>query len=121
MWTANTERFSLQSKGLNSTAEELMQSIKKNVSEVSPSTIFAVASILEGVGCRYSKSRSQSSDVTSDVWGNFGRGKGEKREREKRGKGRKQEYEIGKGEEEGTERKREEGEKGEGRRGRGKG
>ena len=49
LWTANTERFSAQEKGLNSTADELMTSIKANAAEVSPSTLFAVASILEGV------------------------------------------------------------------------
>lgn len=49
LWTANTERFCDVAKGLNETAEELLQSIKNDVEEVSPSTIFAVASILEGV------------------------------------------------------------------------
>lgn len=47
MWTANTERFSGIETGLNDTAENLMQSIKLSKSEVSPSTIFAVASIME--------------------------------------------------------------------------
>lgn len=49
LWTANTERFSSVTEGLNDTAKNLMQSIKSNASEVSPSTLFAVASILEGV------------------------------------------------------------------------
>ena len=49
MWTANTERFCDVSQGLNDTAENLIKSIKKNESEVSASTVFAVASILEGV------------------------------------------------------------------------
>ena len=49
LWTANTERFCDVAKGLNETADELLQSIKNDVDEVSPSTIFAVASILEGV------------------------------------------------------------------------
>lgn len=48
MWTANTERFCEIRSGLNMTAEELMESIKNSDSEVSPSTIYAVASILEG-------------------------------------------------------------------------
>jgi myo-inositol-1-phosphate synthase len=48
LWSANTERFSSVETGLNTTADELMQSIKDNKSEVSPSTLFAVASILEG-------------------------------------------------------------------------
>lgn len=49
LWTANTERFSDVREGLNDTAENLLQSIKNDVDEVSPSTLFAVASILEGV------------------------------------------------------------------------
>ena len=49
MWTANTERFCDVAKGLNDTAENLLRSINSNEDEVSPSTIFAVASVLEGV------------------------------------------------------------------------
>jgi myo-inositol-1-phosphate synthase len=48
LWTANTERFSEVKPGLNQTADELLQSIQQNADEVSPSTIFVVASILEG-------------------------------------------------------------------------
>ncbi len=36
-------------EGLNDTAENLMKSIEKNESEVAPSQLYAVASILEGV------------------------------------------------------------------------
>lgn len=49
LWTANTERFSEEIKGLNDTSDNLLKSICKNESEISPSTLFAVASILEGV------------------------------------------------------------------------
>ena len=49
VWTANTERFCDVQEGLNTTANELMISIAMDKDEVSPSTIFAVASILEGV------------------------------------------------------------------------
>jgi len=49
LWTANTERFCDVAEGLNDTAATLLQSIAANKDEVSPSTIFAVASILEGV------------------------------------------------------------------------
>ena len=49
LWTANTERFCDVKQGLNDTAENLLDSIRKSESEVSPSTVFAVASILEGV------------------------------------------------------------------------
>lgn len=48
LWTANTERFCEVREGLNDTAENLMASIERNESEISPSTLFAVASILEG-------------------------------------------------------------------------
>ncbi|RDD36484.1 Inositol-3-phosphate synthase 1-A [Trichoplax sp. H2] len=48
LWTANTERFADVRIGLNDTADNLLDSIKKNESEISPSTLFAVASILEG-------------------------------------------------------------------------
>ena len=48
LWTANTERFSDVKQGLNLTADEMLNSIKTNAYEVSPSQIFAVASILEG-------------------------------------------------------------------------
>ena len=49
LWTANTERFCDVAEGLNDTAENLLHSINSNEEEVSPSTIFAVASVLEGV------------------------------------------------------------------------
>ncbi|PCH35684.1 Myo-inositol-1-phosphate synthase [Wolfiporia cocos MD-104 SS10] len=47
-WTANTERYSDIIPGVNDTADNLLASIKSSHSEISPSTIFAVASILEG-------------------------------------------------------------------------
>ena len=49
LWTANTERFCDIRPGLNDTAANLINSIKKSDEEVSASTVFAVASILEGV------------------------------------------------------------------------
>jgi myo-inositol-1-phosphate synthase len=48
VWTANTERFASIEEGINDTAENLLASIERTESEVSASTIFAVASILEG-------------------------------------------------------------------------
>lgn len=48
LWTANTERFSDIVAGLNDTADNIMKAVENNESEVSPSTIFAIASILEG-------------------------------------------------------------------------
>ncbi|KAG9231684.1 putative inositol-3-phosphate synthase [Amylocarpus encephaloides] len=46
-WTANTERFADLLPGVNDTAENLMKSIEHGHEEISPSTVFAVASILE--------------------------------------------------------------------------
>ncbi|TFK68475.1 Myo-inositol-1-phosphate synthase [Pluteus cervinus] len=47
-WTANTERYSDIIVGVNDTADNLLASIKNSHSEISPSTLFAVAAILEG-------------------------------------------------------------------------
>ncbi|CAO2612558.1 Inositol-3-phosphate synthase 1 [Lemmus lemmus] len=47
LWTANTERFCEVVPGRNDTAENLLRTIQLGL-EVSPSTLFAVASILEG-------------------------------------------------------------------------
>mmetsp|Transcript_8128 Transcript_8128/g.20185 ORF Transcript_8128/g.20185 Transcript_8128/m.20185 type:complete len:517 (-) Transcript_8128:180-1730(-) len=48
VWTANTERFAEVQAGLNDSAQNLLASISQNQDEISPSTVFAVASILEG-------------------------------------------------------------------------
>jgi len=48
LWSANTERFCEVAEGLNDTAASLLASIEAGAEEISPSTIFAVASILEG-------------------------------------------------------------------------
>ncbi|KAI5116774.1 hypothetical protein M0805_008729 [Coniferiporia weirii] len=48
-WTANTERYSDIIPGVNDTADNMLASIKASHAEVSPSSVFAVASILEGV------------------------------------------------------------------------
>ncbi|KAL2914789.1 Myo-inositol-1-phosphate synthase [Polyrhizophydium stewartii] len=48
LWTANTERYSDILPGVNDTADNLLKSIKLGHDEIAPSTIFAVASILEG-------------------------------------------------------------------------
>ncbi|KAK5943501.1 Myo-inositol-1-phosphate synthase [Knufia obscura] len=47
LWTANTERFADIIPGVNDTADNLLQSIKTGHEEVSPSTVFSVACILE--------------------------------------------------------------------------
>jgi myo-inositol-1-phosphate synthase len=48
LWTANTERFASVEEGVNDTGENLLASIKRSEAEISASTVFAVASILEG-------------------------------------------------------------------------
>ncbi|ODN76595.1 hypothetical protein L202_05252 [Cryptococcus amylolentus CBS 6039] len=49
LWTANTERYADIIPGVNDTTDNLLKAVKGSHEEVSPSTIFAVASILEGV------------------------------------------------------------------------
>ncbi|KAK8215299.1 Myo-inositol-1-phosphate synthase [Zalaria obscura] len=46
-WTANTERYADILTGVNDTAENLLKAIESGHEEVSPSTVFAVACILE--------------------------------------------------------------------------
>ncbi|KAI0878154.1 myo-inositol-phosphate synthase [Hypoxylon argillaceum] len=48
-WTANTERYADILPGVNDTADNLLKAIEDGHEEVSPSTIFAVACILEKV------------------------------------------------------------------------
>ena len=48
-WTANTERFAEVIEGVNDTADNLLKSIASSHEEVAPSTVFAVACILENV------------------------------------------------------------------------
>ncbi|KAH9823666.1 Myo-inositol-1-phosphate synthase, partial [Teratosphaeria destructans] len=47
LWTANTERCADILPGVNDTADNLLSSIKSSHPEIAPSTVFAVASILE--------------------------------------------------------------------------
>ncbi|KJE03613.1 myo-inositol-1-phosphate synthase [Cryptococcus gattii NT-10] len=49
LWTANTERYADIIPGVNDTADNLLKAVETSHEEVSPSTIFAIASILEGV------------------------------------------------------------------------
>ncbi|KFH44772.1 Inositol-3-phosphate synthase-like protein [Hapsidospora chrysogenum ATCC 11550] len=48
MWTANTERYASVLEGVNDTADNILKSIEQGHEEVSPSSVFAVACILEG-------------------------------------------------------------------------
>lgn len=53
VWTANTESLSPVVEGVLDTSENLLAAIKKGNAEISPSVMFAVASILEKVRCVY--------------------------------------------------------------------
>jgi myo-inositol-1-phosphate synthase len=48
LWTANTERFAEIQTGVNDTSANLLAAIERGEEEISPSTVFAVACILEG-------------------------------------------------------------------------
>ncbi|KAK1058491.1 Myo-inositol-1-phosphate synthase [Friedmanniomyces endolithicus] len=47
LWTANTERYADLIPGVNDTADNLLKAISAGHTEIAPSTVFAVASILE--------------------------------------------------------------------------
>ncbi|KAH6994533.1 hypothetical protein EDB82DRAFT_556803 [Fusarium venenatum] len=47
LWTANTERYAQLLPGINDTADNLLKAIESGHKEISPSTVFAVACILE--------------------------------------------------------------------------
>ncbi|KAK2826458.1 hypothetical protein Q5P01_020672 [Channa striata] len=64
LWTANTERFCDVIPGVNDTAQNLLAAIQTGA-EVSPSTLFAVASILEG--CAYINGSPQNTFVPGAV------------------------------------------------------
>ncbi|CAL8274574.1 unnamed protein product [Merluccius merluccius] len=64
LWTANTERFCDVTAGVNDTAENLLATIQRG-GEVSPSTLFAVASIQEG--CAYINGSPQNTFVPGAV------------------------------------------------------
>lgn len=65
LWTANTERFAAIEEGVNDTAENILASIKRGEAEVSASTVFAVASILEG--CTFINGSPQNTFVPGVV------------------------------------------------------
>jgi len=61
LWSANTERFSELRDGVHDTAANVLAAIKRGEAELSPSTLFAVASILEG--CPYINGSPQNTFV----------------------------------------------------------
>ncbi|XP_029316403.1 inositol-3-phosphate synthase 1-A-like [Cottoperca gobio] len=64
LWTANTERFCDIIPGVNDTAQNLLAAIQTGA-EVSPSTLFAVASILED--CAYINGSPQNTFVPGAI------------------------------------------------------
>ncbi|XP_028178883.1 inositol-3-phosphate synthase [Ostrinia furnacalis] len=61
LWTANTERFCDVRDGVHDTSENLEKALRNNDSEISPSTIFAMAAIDEG--CAYINGSPQNTLV----------------------------------------------------------
>jgi len=47
LWTANTERYAEIIPGINDTAENILKAVENSHAEIAPSTLFAIASILE--------------------------------------------------------------------------
>ncbi|XP_072944625.1 uncharacterized protein Inos [Epargyreus clarus] len=65
IWTANTERFVDVEKGVHDTADNLMAAVKRDHSEVSPSILYALASVDEG--CCYINGSPQNTLVPGVV------------------------------------------------------
>jgi len=65
LWTANTERFCDVIPGVHDTAENLMAAVKRGHEEVSQSTVFALAAVLEG--CSYINGSPQNTLVPGVV------------------------------------------------------
>ncbi|CAG4951443.1 unnamed protein product [Colias eurytheme] len=65
LWTANTERFCEVIPGVHDTDENLEKALRANNSEISPSTIFALAAIDEG--CCYINGSPQNTLVNGVV------------------------------------------------------
>ena len=66
LWTANTERFARIIKGVNDTADNLLEAIADGKStEIAPSALYCVASVLEG--CSYINGSPQNTFVPGIV------------------------------------------------------
>lgn len=65
VWTGNSERYAVVSQGVNDTASNLRIAIKYSHQEVSPSTLYCVAAILEG--CPYINGSPQNTFVPGAV------------------------------------------------------
>mmetsp|Transcript_28872 Transcript_28872/g.48553 ORF Transcript_28872/g.48553 Transcript_28872/m.48553 type:complete len:517 (+) Transcript_28872:22-1572(+) len=65
MWTANSERYTTVQVGINDSGKNLLAAIARGEKEVSPSTMYAVASILEG--CAYINGSPQNAFVPGAI------------------------------------------------------
>eukprot|EP00744_Colponema_vietnamica_P000544 GILI01000966.1.p1 GENE.GILI01000966.1~~GILI01000966.1.p1 ORF type:complete len:516 (+),score=209.40 GILI01000966.1:44-1591(+) len=66
LWTANTERFCNVTAGIHDTADNLLKALASgNDTEISPSTCYAIATILEG--CAYINGAPQNTNVPAVV------------------------------------------------------
>uniref|UniRef100_A0A3B3YPF9 inositol-3-phosphate synthase n=1 Tax=Poecilia mexicana TaxID=48701 RepID=A0A3B3YPF9_9TELE len=65
LWTANTERFCDIVPGVSDSAKNLLAGIQAGAAEISPSTLFAVASILED--CAYINGSPQNTFVPGAI------------------------------------------------------
>ncbi|XP_052743422.1 inositol-3-phosphate synthase [Bicyclus anynana] len=65
LWTANTERFCEVVSGVHDSSDNLEKALRQNNSEISPSTIFALAAIDEG--CCYINGSPQNTIVQGVV------------------------------------------------------
>lgn len=65
VWTANSERYAAEEVGVNDTADNLLKAITQSHAEVSPSTLYCVAAILEG--CPYVNGSPQNTFVRGAV------------------------------------------------------
>jgi myo-inositol-1-phosphate synthase len=70
LWTANTERFCDIIPGVNDTADNILAAVQRGEAEIAPSTIFALASILEG--CSYINGSPQNTFVPVHPGFHFG-------------------------------------------------
>lgn len=61
LWTANTERFAEIQEGVNDTADNVLAAVKADEEEISPSTLFCIAAILEK--CPYINGSPQNTFV----------------------------------------------------------
>jgi len=61
LWSANTERYSDVLTGISDTTDNLLNAVARGEAEISPSTIFALASVLEG--CPYINGSPQNTFV----------------------------------------------------------